>query len=75
MIVQSKNMGNKTNEKKFDPFKNLVLDTYEQEIEDSFDLGEWKPVENQEEWKEQWAAAAARTLSLRESKLKELKKS
>mgnify|MGYP001605348590 CR=1 FL=1 len=29
---------------KFDPFKNLILDKYEQEIEDAVDAGELQPV-------------------------------
>lgn len=29
---------------KFDPFKNLVLDEYEQEIEDAIESGELKPI-------------------------------
>jgi len=29
--------------KKFDPFKNLVLDEYEQEIEDAIESGDFKP--------------------------------
>ena len=29
---------------KFDPFKNLILDKYEQEIEDAIDAGELQPV-------------------------------
>lgn len=38
-----------TKNKKFDPFKNLVLDNYEQEIEDSLEREEFAPVENQNE--------------------------
>lgn len=32
-----------------DPFKNLVLDEYEQEIEDAFEKGDITPIPNQKE--------------------------
>lgn len=35
--------------KKFDPFKNLVLDKYEREIEEALERDEYVPVENPEE--------------------------
>lgn len=38
---------NKT--KKFNPFKNLVLDAYEREIEDALERDEYVPVENPKE--------------------------
>ncbi len=40
--------------KQFDPFKNLKLDPYEQELNDSLERGEWKEVENAEEEKERY---------------------
>lgn len=57
-----------TNKNKFDPFKNLVLDEYEKEIEASIARGEWKPVENAEEMKKMWKEAARRHNELNKSK-------
>ncbi|PIZ65482.1 hypothetical protein COY15_03170 [Candidatus Roizmanbacteria bacterium CG_4_10_14_0_2_um_filter_39_12] len=57
----------KTN-KQFDPFKNLILDEYEKEIEVSLERGEWVPTENQEAMKEMFKEAATRHRQLQESK-------
>ena len=42
---------NKKQKKQFDPFKNLVLDEYEKDIEASIGRGEWKSVDNFDEVK------------------------
>ncbi|MDA1316710.1 MAG: hypothetical protein O3B87_01645 [bacterium] len=57
----------KTN-KQFDPFKNLILDKYEKEIEASLERGEWVSAENQEKMKEMFKDAAMRHRLLQESK-------
>ena len=54
--------------KPFDPFKNLVLDEYEKEIEVSLEKGEWVPTENQNEMKKMLKEAAIRHRLLQESK-------
>jgi len=54
--------------KQFDPFKNLVLDEYEQELETSIEKGEWKQVPNSEKRKKELEQAARNTLDLRKSK-------
>lgn len=48
--------------KKFNPFKNLQLDPYEQEIEDAIEKGEVKEIQLTKEDKERYAAAARNTL-------------
>lgn len=45
----------------FDPFKNLVLDKYEQEIEDALDTDKIVSVPNLEEEKERFALIAKNT--------------
>lgn len=40
--------------KKFDPFKNLKLDSYEKEIEDAIDINNIVPVKNVEEEKKRY---------------------
>ncbi|OGG14132.1 hypothetical protein A2773_05275 [Candidatus Gottesmanbacteria bacterium RIFCSPHIGHO2_01_FULL_39_10] len=50
--------------KKFDPFKNLKLDPYEQEIEDAIDSGKFKLVPISEAEKERYAEYARYTLDL-----------
>lgn len=54
--------------KQFDPFKNLVLDEYEKEIETSIARDEWKPVENIREIRKMWKEAARRHKELNKSK-------
>lgn len=54
--------------KKFDPFKNLVLDEFEQEIEDSIGRGEFVSDPNFEENKKMFQEAAKRHIALRQSK-------
>ena len=54
--------------KKIYPFKNLVLDEYEQEIEDSLARGEWVSDPNFAENKKMFEEAAARHIELRNSK-------
>lgn len=49
-------------------FKNLVLDEYEQEIEDSLACGEWKTVPNFEKRKKELQEAARNTLQMRKTK-------
>ncbi len=60
---------NKKNKQKnnLDPFENLVLDRYEQEIEDSVEKGEWVSVSNLEEEKNRLAEIAKNTVAKRES--------
>lgn len=54
--------------KKFNPFKNLVLDEYEQEIEDALDRGEFVSDPNFEETKKMFEEAAKRHIELQKSK-------
>jgi len=54
--------------KKFDPFKNLVLDEYEQEIEDALERGEFVSDPNFEENKKMFEEAARRHIDLESSK-------
>lgn len=54
--------------KKFDPFKNLVLDKYEQEIEDALEREEYVPVENPEEINKILTEAAKNFTELENSK-------
>lgn len=54
--------------KKFDPFKDLVLDEYEQEIEDALERGEFVSTPNFEETKKMFQDAAKNFKQLRESK-------
>lgn len=49
---------------KFDPFKNLVLDKYEQEIEDEIEAGNFVPVPNQKKELAMLKKAAENTLKL-----------
>lgn len=49
---------------KFDPFKNLVLDAYEQEIEDAIDLDNIQPLPNQVKEIAMLKKAAENTLKL-----------
>lgn len=46
--------GEKNEKKQFDPSKNLKLDSYEQEIEDSIDVDNIQPIENLEEEKKRY---------------------
>lgn len=48
---------------KFDPFKNLVLNEYEQEIEDALNSGKLKPVPLSKKLIEKYAAMAKATLA------------
>lgn len=54
--------------KKFDPFKNLVLDKYEQEIEDALERGEFVSDPNFKETKKMFEEAAKNFVELEESK-------
>lgn len=49
--------------KRFNPFKNLKLDPYEQEIEDAIEPGEYKEVGDLKEEKKRFAAYARNTLA------------
>lgn len=57
----------KTN-KQIDPFKNLILDDYEKELEASLAEGEWKRVDNFIKRKKGVEQAARDALELRKSK-------
>lgn len=52
----------------FNPFKNLILDAEEQEIEDALERGEYVSVPNLEERKKMWKQAAINTLKKRKAK-------
>mgnify|MGYP001619604928 FL=1 len=54
--------------KKFNPFKNLVLDKYEQEIENALESDEYVPVEIEEEIDKILQEAAKNYPELEESK-------
>lgn len=54
--------------KKFDPYKNLVLDEEEQEIEAALERGEYVKVENFEERKKEIEEAAKRHIELQKTK-------
>ena len=54
--------------KKFDPFKNLVLDEEEQEIEDALERGEYKHVKNFEARKKELQEAAKRHIEFQKTK-------
>lgn len=54
--------------KKFDPFKNLVLDDYEQEIEDALERGEFVSVPDFEKKRKPQIVAAAKRYLEKESK-------
>ena len=54
--------------KKFDPFKNLVLDEYEQELEDALERGEFVSDPNFAENKKIFEEAAKNFTELEESK-------
>jgi predicted DNA binding CopG/RHH family protein len=56
-----------TQQKTFDPFENLVLDEYEQEIEDSIDPSNFTLKTSQEE-KLFWKELATRHIQLKKSK-------
>lgn len=57
-----------TKKKSFDPFANLVLDDYEQEIEDAINRGEYVSDPNFSKNKRMLEEAAARHLELHNSK-------
>ena len=54
--------------KKFDPFKNLVLDEYEQEIEDALEKGEFVSDPNFKKNKKLFEEAAKNFIELQQSK-------
>lgn len=54
--------------KKFDPFENLVLDEYEQDIEDALERGEFVSDPNFAENKKMFEEAARRHIDLENSK-------
>src|SRR3989344_1252179 len=51
-----------------DPFKNLVLDDYEKEIEEAFEKGKFVRVENYEETKKMFQEAARNYKELQKTK-------
>lgn len=57
-----------TKSKKFDPFKNLALDKYEQEIEDALEKGKFISDPNFEENKKIFEEAARNFIELEQSK-------
>ena len=57
-----------TKTKKFDPFKNLVLDKYEKGIEEALEREEYIPVENPEEINKMLDEAAKNYTDLENSK-------
>lgn len=54
--------------KKFDPFKNLVLDEYEQELEDVFERGEFVSDPDFAKNKKMFEEAAKRHIELEQTK-------
>lgn len=54
--------------KKFNPFENLVLDEYEQELENALEKGEFASTPNFKETKKIFEEAAKRHIELRKSK-------
>ena|SRR3989338_4229587 len=56
------------NNKEVDPFKNLVLDEYEKELEESAEKGDWKSIDNFNQRKKEVEQAARNTLELRKTK-------
>ena len=54
--------------KKFDPFENLVLDEYEQELEEALSKGKFVSDKNFQETKKMLEEAAKRHVELRKSK-------
>lgn len=56
------------NNKKFDPFENLVLDEYEQEIENALERGEFVSIPGFEKRKPRLVEAAKRYLQRQASK-------
>ncbi len=56
--------------KKFDPFENLVLDEYEQEIEDALERGEYVNDPNFKENKKMFEEAAKRFIEMQKNKTK-----
>ena len=53
---------------KFDPYKNLVLDDYEKELEEAFERGEFVSDPNFEENKKMFEEMAIRHIELRKTK-------
>jgi len=53
---------------KFDPFKNLILDDYEKEMEEVFEKGEFVSDPNFEENKKMFEEAARNHIELRKTK-------
>lgn len=68
MIHKSSKANRQKNKEKFDPFKNQVLDEYEQELENALEKGQWKSVGNFQKRKEEVEQVARYTLNLRRSK-------
>lgn len=53
---------------KKDPFKDLVLDEYEKELEKSLERDEWVSVKHSEKWKKELQEAARKFVEARKSK-------
>lgn len=64
----NRSMTNKKDQKKFNPFKNLVFDDYEKEIEKSLESGKWKRTGNFSHRKKEMEISARRALDLRKTK-------
>lgn len=58
----------KNNKERLDPFKDLVLDEYEQALEDSLTKGDWKRTKNFTRRKKEVETVARNMLDLRKSK-------
>jgi len=58
----------KKTKEKFDPFKNLVLDAYEQDLNDSIERDEWVSAPDFEERKKEFIEMAKNTIEMRKAK-------
>lgn len=63
-------MANTKQIKQFDPFKNLILDDYEKDLQASIARGEWEaiPEKESQEIRKMFQQAAKRHIELRQSK-------
>lgn len=68
MIDKNSRAKKQRNKETFDPFKNLVLDEYEQELENALEKGQWKSAGNFQKRKKEVEQVARYTLNLRRSK-------
>lgn len=61
-------MTDKMQTKSTDPFKDLVFDDYERELEEALDKGPLESIKDFDAWKKKLQIAASKTLDLRKSK-------